>query len=53
MKLDGLLNQLEQLRAQAELENLESDLVSLSIIKLLVEYIANPKIEEAINEISF
>jgi hypothetical protein len=53
MKLEGLLNQLEQLRAQAEIENFEGDLVSTSIIKLLVDYIGNPKVEEAINEIPF
>ena len=56
MKLESLLNQLEQVRAEYEAHDFEEysrEYRGKVIIQKLVEYIGNPKIEEAINDIPF
>jgi hypothetical protein len=56
MKLDSLLARLNQIKAaeeNGEFGDFEPDHVSKVIIQALIEYLNNPKIEEAINEISF
>jgi hypothetical protein len=55
MRLDTLLAELECIRMQAEdLEDVvDPDLILLSILDRLLEYIDNPKVEEAINDIPF
>lgn len=55
MKLEGLLSELERIKLRAEdaNENLDSDLVTKVILQLLLDYINNPKVEEAVNEIPF
>lgn len=56
MKLESLLNQLEQVRVKFE----EKDMEEFSegyrgkvILQLLIDFIGNKKIEEKINEICF
>lgn len=56
MKLETLLNQLEQIRAEYEesdFEQYSESYRSKVIIQKLLDYIGNPKIEEKINEICF
>lgn len=53
MKLDELLNGLDNIKAGNDNENWDKDLVILAILELLVRYIGNPKVEEKIDEITF
>jgi len=53
MKLQELLNGLDNIKAGNDNEKWEPELVTISILELLVRYIGNPKVEEKINEISF
>lgn len=56
MKLESLLNQLEQVRAEFEAHDFEEYSESYRgkvIIQKLLDYIGNPKIEEKVDEISF
>lgn len=56
MKLESLLNQLEQVRAEFEAHDFEEYSESYRgkvIIQKLLDYIGNPKLEEKINEICF
>lgn len=56
MKLENLLAQLEQIRAEYEAHDFEEYSESYRgkvIIQKLLDYIGNPKIEEKINEIPF
>lgn len=56
MKLTDLLYRLEQVRAQQEagaFEDFDDGYIEKVLLQLLIEYIDNPKIEEAINEIPF
>lgn len=53
MKLQELLNGLDNIKVGNDSENWDSNLVTLAILELLVRYIGNPKIEEKINEITF
>ena len=56
MKLDALISQLETVRVRVEngeFEEFDEGYIEKVILQLLIEYIGNPKIEEAINEIPF
>lgn len=56
MKLDSLLNQLEQIRLEferADMEEINEGHRGKIIIQKLLDYIGNPKIEEKIDEICF
>lgn len=53
MKLQELLNGLDNIKAGNDNEKWEPDLVQLAILELLVRYIGNPKVEEKIDEITF
>lgn len=56
MKLESLLNQLEQIRVEYEghdFEEYSEGYRGKVIIQKLLDYIGNPKIEEKINEIPF
>lgn len=56
MKLESLLNQLEQVRAEFEAHDMEEYSESYRgkvIIQKLLDYIGNPKVEEKIDEICF
>lgn len=53
MKLEGLLNELENIKAGNDNENWDRDLVTIAIIEALVRFINNPKVEAKIDEITF
>lgn len=53
MKLEELINGLENIKAGNDSEKWEPELVILAILELLVRYIGNPKVEDKINEIHF
>jgi len=56
MKLDGLLQNLENVRLQSEAGSLKEfgeGYTALVILQLLVDFIGNKKIQEKIDEISF
>lgn len=56
MKLDSLLAQLENIKAEFEssdFEQISEDHRSKIILQLLLDYINNPKVEEAVNDIPF
>ena len=53
MKLNELLNSLNNIKAGNDNENWDKDLVILAILELLIRYIGNPKVEEKIDEITF
>lgn len=55
MKLEELLNELDFIKAQAEIaeDPFYMDLLKVKLIELLVSYINNPKLEEKVNEITF
>lgn len=53
MKLQELLNGLDNIKAGNDNENWEPELVTIAILELLARYIGNPKVEEKINEIHF
>lgn len=56
MKLENLINQLEQIRAEYEAADFDQYSESYRgkvIIQKLLDYIGNPKVEEKVNEIPF
>lgn len=56
MKLDGLINQLESVRLRAEqgeFQEFGEGYTEKIILQLLLDYLGNKKIEEAVNEIPF
>ena len=53
MKLELLIHSLESLQASAENHEYERDIVMLMLLKDLLEYIDNPKVSDAVNEIVF
>lgn len=53
MKLQELLNGIDNIKAGNDNENWDRDLVTTALIELLVRYIENPKVEEKIDEITF
>lgn len=53
MKLESLLNRLDNLRAAAENDEFQREVMTHLIIVDLLEYIGNPKVSEAVDEIIF
>lgn len=58
MKLDSLINQLEQVRVRAESGEFKEDgfddgYVAKIILQLLLDYLGNKRIEEKVDEIPF
>jgi hypothetical protein len=53
MKVEQVLSQLGRIRIDSENNDVDHEIVARAILQLLIEYIGNKKIEEAINDIPF
>jgi hypothetical protein len=58
MKIETLLYKLEDVRVKAETDEFDTfadknAFIAKVILQLLLEYLNNPRIEEAVNDISF
>ena len=51
MKLDSLLWRLKQIADDSESPDVDFEFIQLGVIKVLLEFINNPKVEKAVDDI--